>query len=115
MIKFTPEELDHLADKAVEVARGGYGLPDRSQVSKLAEYSRSTPSIGELLLFIRYQGSRASGGQRDFFSATAKAVEEIRGQAEGDRERAIERVRRFMGLLVRATVVARESKEGGRQ
>ncbi|GIU84525.1 MAG: hypothetical protein KatS3mg008_1300 [Acidimicrobiales bacterium] len=107
MTTFTVEELDEMADRARRVAEGGYDLPDKSQVAKLSEFARSTPSVGELLLFIRYQGSRASQKQQQFFEATANAIEDLRKQGSGE---AIERARRFLGLLVRATVVARQNR-----
>lgn len=93
-------DLDRMVESARKlVKRPKEQVPDRTAVRNLLEFSRMTPSLEELLLFIEYQGARARRDQQSFYSAAAQQTQQLAG---GD----IDRARRFLALLARATVIA---------
>ncbi len=108
MTTLTDDDLDTMVRRARNIARPDRKLPDKSAVRNLAEFARMTGSLEELLLYIEYQGSRASKNVRDVFTETANATRKI---ADGD----IDRARRFLALLVRAVAIAHNTGGGDRR
>lgn len=95
-------------ERAVQTARQVCAqdrIPERAALQNLLRFAQAHDTIAEIELFIRYQGARAGAGQRDFFTSLAKHVVDL---CDGDPERA----RRFLGYVVRAGVIQRESQRG---
>lgn len=94
-------ELDEMVRRARAITEQT-DPPDSSAVRTLSEFSRMTTSFEELVLFIQYQGSRQPKAKQEFFSATAKATQQL---ASGE----IGKARRFLAILVRAAAIKHKS------
>jgi hypothetical protein len=85
--------------------RGGQrrvmGLPDKSALQGLLSFAQSTPSTTEAVLFVRYQATRLTRNREERFLVS------LADELEANWSASIEQLRRFLGILVRAGVVAR--------
>lgn len=90
-------------DAAVTLCASSEDIPDRSQLNTLLRAAIDTPSVKEVVLFVRYQAARQRGGRSEFLGRVAEAIE---GAPWG---RDIEAVRFFLGSLARAVMVASKS------
>lgn len=108
----TREQAVQLAvDLCKEAPSNQQQVPDRSQLNTLLRAAQGTPSVQEVLLFVRYQAARQGGQRGAFLAAVADALE----RAAWARD--IDAVRFFLGSLARAGHVAnqRSRQQRGRQ
>jgi hypothetical protein len=77
------------------------GLPDKSALQGLLSFAQSTPSTTEAVLFVRYQATRLTRNKEERF------LIRLADELEGNWSTSVEELRRFLGILVRAGVVAR--------
>lgn len=109
----TREQAVQLAvDLCKEAPSKQQEVPDRSQLNTLLRAAQGTPSVQEVLLFVRYQAARQKRQQQGaFLAAVADALE----RAAWARD--IDAVRFFLGSLARAGHVAnqRSRQQRGRQ
>ena len=77
------------------------GLPDKSALQGLLSFAQTTPSTTEAVLFVRYQATRLTRNKEQRFLIG------LANELESHWSTRIEELRRFLGILVRAGVVAR--------
>lgn len=83
-------------------ARDQKPIPDRSQLNTLLRAAQGTPSVREVILFVRYQAARQAGQRGAFLAGVADALEREPWAKD------IAAVRFFLGSLARAGHVERE-------
>jgi hypothetical protein len=79
-------------------------IPDRSQLNTLLRAAQGTPSVCEVILFVRYQATRQREKEGSFLAGVADALEGVQWARD------IEAIRFFLGSLVRAGHVATQRR-----
>ncbi len=104
-------------DRAGRAARKRCGqdgrLPDKSTMRGLLGFAQSTPSPEEAVLFIRYQATRQPG--KGLSGDQGRFLGEVADEIGHNWSTDIDDTRRFLGILVRAAIVADEENQQRRR